>query len=335
MMRRSTRPRWPACAIRYTSPWRRKMSATSNAGMTAAIRPGRLPPASADRTGWPCCQWSWRRPAYSGLSSTGRDDREAPRPSPGQALDNADVGAGFEQMSSEAVAQRVDGDRLVELGCRTRDAAGGLQYAWIKRPAVILAGKQPMRRPCFPPVCAQHDEELRRQHDVAVAAALALVDPDQHATTVDVGEFQAHHFRYAQPSGIGGHQRGAVLEVRHGREKPHDLLGGQDYGQLPALACIGNALDHRGAAECDAVEEAQGEDRDVEAGPRDAGRVEVDLIGADFLQPEPVGRPVEVPGEFADRMHVATLRHRRQVSHLHVLDHATAQWVHFGHWATS
>jgi hypothetical protein len=61
----------------------------------------------------------------------------------------------------------------------------------------------------------------------------------------------------------------------------------------------------------------------------------VDLIGADFLQPEPVGRPVEVLGEFGDRVHVATLRHRRQVAHLHVLDHAAAQRVHFGHRATS
>ena len=115
-----------------------------------------------------------------------------------------------------------------------------------------------MRRPCLPPVGAQHDEELRRQHDVTVAAALALVDPDQHATTVDVGEFQAHHLRYAQPSGIGGHQRGAMLEVRHGSEKTQHLLSAQDYRQLPALARIGNALDHLGTAERDAVEEAQG-----------------------------------------------------------------------------
>jgi hypothetical protein len=36
-----------------------------------------------------------------------------------QHLDNADVGAGFEQMSSEAVAQRMNGDRLVARGRRT------------------------------------------------------------------------------------------------------------------------------------------------------------------------------------------------------------------------
>ena len=125
-----------------------------------------------------------------------------------------------------------------------------------------------MRRPYFPPIGAQYDEEVRRQHDVAVAAALTLIDPDQHTTAVDVAEFEMHHFRYAQPGGIGGHQRGAMLKVRHGREKPYHLVGAQDDRQLPALACIGNALDHCGAAERDTVEEAQGADRDIETSPR-------------------------------------------------------------------
>jgi len=101
---------------------------------------------------------------------------------------------------------------------------------------------------------------------------------------------------------------------------------------LPKLARVGNALDHRGAAERDAVEETQRADRDVEAGPRDAGRGEVDLVGADFLQPEPVGRPVEMAGKFGDRVYVAALCHRRQVAHPHVLDHAPAQRGYLGHW---
>jgi hypothetical protein len=33
-----------------------------------------------------------------------------------QHLDRADVGAGFEQVGGEAVAQGMDGDRLAELG---------------------------------------------------------------------------------------------------------------------------------------------------------------------------------------------------------------------------
>src|SRR3954466_5484065 len=102
------------------------MSATSNAGMTAAIRPGRLQPVK--RAG----RVTDRRGGDLRVAGCGRQVAMAE-----QRLDNADVSAGFEQMSNEAVAQRVDGDRLVELGCRPRNATGGLQYARIERPAVI------------------------------------------------------------------------------------------------------------------------------------------------------------------------------------------------------
>ena len=54
-------------------------------------------------------------------------------------------------------------------------------------------------------------------------------------------------------------------------------VGAQYHRQLPPLARVGDAFDDRGAAERDAVEEAQGANGDVEAGPRDAGRREVDL----------------------------------------------------------
>src|SRR5438128_6196733 len=37
---RSTYPRWPACACRNASPWRRKISATSRAGAMAPAQPG-------------------------------------------------------------------------------------------------------------------------------------------------------------------------------------------------------------------------------------------------------------------------------------------------------
>ena len=248
-----------------------------------------------------------------------------------QNLDRADVGAGFEEVGGKAVAQGVDGDRLAELGRHPSVAAGPLQHAPIERAALVLARKQPMRGPDFPPVGAQDNEQLRREHDVAISAALALFNPDQHAAAVDVGDFQMHDLGYSEPGGIGGHQRGAVFQARHRRQKPRNLVDAQDHRQLPTLACIGNALDHRSAAERDAVEEAHGADGDVEAGPGNAGRGEVNLVGPDFCQPEPVRRPIEMPGEFGDSVHIATLRHRRQVADLHVLDHATAQQAQVSH----
>jgi Putative transposase len=50
------------------------------------------------------------------------------------------------------------------------------------------AGKQPSLRPSEPPIGAQNPQKLRRQHDVAVLAALALLDPDHHALPASVGE---------------------------------------------------------------------------------------------------------------------------------------------------
>lgn len=184
-----------------------------------------------------------------------------------QHLDDANVGAGFEKMSGEAVAQRMNGDRFAELGCRPCGTASALEHTRIERPALALTRKQPMHRPCFPPVGAQHDEELRRQHDVAIPAAFTLIDADQHAAAVDVGQLEAYNFRDAEPGGIGRYQCRPVLQVRHGGEEPRQLIGAQDHRQSPRLACVRDALDHRGAAEGDAVEETQGADRDVEAGP--------------------------------------------------------------------
>ena len=73
------------------------------------------------------------------------------------------------------------------------------------------------------------------------------------------------------------------------------------------LARVGDALDHLGAPQGDAVEEAQGRNRDIEAGPRGAGRIEVDLIGPYLCQPQLIWRPVEVPGEFCHGVHASDL----------------------------
>jgi hypothetical protein len=75
-------------------------------------------------------------------------------------------------------------------------------------------------------------------------------------------------------------------------DKPRQLIGAQDDRQSPGLARVGDALDHRGAAEGDAVEETQGANGDVEAGPRNASRGEMDLVRlnilASWLSPGPV-----------------------------------------------
>ena len=57
-----------------------------------------------------------------------------------QHLDDADIGAGFEQVRGEAVAQRVNGDRLAQLCLACGHAAGRLQRRGADWPIPLTAG---------------------------------------------------------------------------------------------------------------------------------------------------------------------------------------------------
>src|ERR1700692_4272033 len=56
-------------------------------------------------------------------------------------------------------------------------------------------------------------EQHRREHRVAVAAALALLDAQRHALAVDVADLQRHHFARTQPGTVGDRQCRLVLQV--------------------------------------------------------------------------------------------------------------------------
>src|SRR3954466_8923655 len=106
---------WPALAVRQAAPWSRKMSAPSRAGRTrSAGALGRRP--------------RWRPPgrrepierAHDHADGVGGDTRIERRGLelgvPEQDLDHADVDVLLQQVSREAVAQRVRRDPLGDLG---------------------------------------------------------------------------------------------------------------------------------------------------------------------------------------------------------------------------
>ena len=99
-----------------------------------------------------------------------------------------------------------------------------------------------MRRPRQAPVRAQDAEQLRRQHDVTVAAALALFDADDHAAAVDIGDLDAGGLGGAQPGGIRRGQRRTRLQARHRLQEAHDLVGAQHHRQLAPLAGMRDPL---------------------------------------------------------------------------------------------
>src|SRR6478736_6336790 len=112
-----------------------------------------------------------------------------------------------------AMPQRMDRYLLAQPGCRACGTAGGVQYGYLKRPLLVPAGEQPVLRSGETPVAAQDRQQLRRQHHVTVLAALAVLNPDHHPLTVDVGNLEESHFRDAQSGTIDRGQRGAALET--------------------------------------------------------------------------------------------------------------------------
>ncbi len=103
-----------------------------------------------------------------------------------QHLDDADVGLALEQMGGEGVPQRMERDPLVERRRRRGDMAGPVELAGGERLGRIAAREQPATEPGLPPPLPQQVQQIGREHDVAVLAALALLDPNQHAGGIDV-----------------------------------------------------------------------------------------------------------------------------------------------------
>ena len=68
--------------------------------------------------------------------------------------------------------------RLVRARPPHRRAAGGMQDLGSIGLIFATAGKEPGRGSRQSPIGAQNAEQLRRQHDVAVLAAFAVLDPD-------------------------------------------------------------------------------------------------------------------------------------------------------------
>ena len=158
-----------------------------------------------------------------------------------QQLDGADVDAGLEQVHGEGVPQRVWRERLGDAGPAQGCAAGPVDGAPADVPSRNAAREEPLAAggPGAAPVVAEGLEQPRREHDVAVLAALALVDAHDHAPAVDVGRPQADGFRDAQAGCVADGQDGVMQDARHAVEELQDFLGTGDDGQLVRLPGAG------------------------------------------------------------------------------------------------
>src|SRR5438045_6872494 len=107
-------------------------------------------------------------------------------------------------MGGEAVPQRMNTDTFGDAGTPRCQANDPMQLARTRMlPAV--AGKQPGltgRHPSLlardAPPFAQYLEKVGRENDIPILLAIALLYPDDHPVTIDIGELERYHLRGSQ-----------------------------------------------------------------------------------------------------------------------------------------
>src|SRR6201984_656312 len=192
-------------------------------------------------------------------------------------------------MRGEAVPQRMNADTLGDAGTPGCQANDQMQLA---RAGILpsVAGKQPGptgRHPALlardAPPFMQYLKQDGRENDVSILLALALLDPDEHPVTIDMGELERYALRGSQAGGISQAQDRPVLGVRRRGEQPTVLLRAQNNGQAARLAGRDELLGQIVAFHCNFEEEPQCRGADVGGSPRRPDRAQPQLIAMDIL----------------------------------------------------
>ena len=167
--------------------------------------------------------------------------------------------------------------------------AGAIELARGHRLRRIAAREQPTPGPRRPPPGAQQVEQARREHDVTVLAAFALLDANDHLLAVDVGDLERDHLGGAQAGAVGYAQRRLVLQPRRGIEQPRHFLGAQHHRQLAGLVDERGVLDDIVAPERDPEKETQRRYGLVDGRYTNAARRQVQLVAAHVLEARRIG----------------------------------------------
>src|SRR5450756_1347265 len=93
-------------------------------------------------------------------------------------------------------------------------------------------------------VAAQYLDETRGEHGVAVLVPFALLDTEQPALRIDIGDSQCHGFADAQSGSVTDHQRGAILETGDVVEEGQHFLLAEHDGKFVEAAGAGEAVSY-------------------------------------------------------------------------------------------
>lgn len=95
------------------------------------------------------------------------------------------------------------------------------------------------------PIDPQDREQLRRQHDVALLATLAMLDADEAAFAINVADLELDSFRGAQPRRISCRQCGAGPQARDRFRKPSFTMPKSDFS-VSCISGYGSSPSRRG-----------------------------------------------------------------------------------------
>lgn len=107
---------------------------------------------------------------------------------------------------------------------------------------MACARKEIGLRPHPAVVLTQGGQERGTEGNLAIAAALALLDSEHHPLTVDVADLQVAELTATQAGTIEREEQRAVIEVLRARDEPLHLVGTEDDREAQTLLRIRQVL---------------------------------------------------------------------------------------------
>src|ERR1700738_3354742 len=237
-------------------------------------------------------------------------------------------------MGGKGVSKRMERYALADsgrIGCLMKQAvelAGCPRltgpFAW-KQPALLHGRWRLETPPARLPPLAQQVERVGRQHDIAVLAALGLLDPNDLLSAVDVLDLQPDHLAGAQAAAIAETEQHAHPEAARDREQAPGLVLAHHQRNLLRLTEVINLGRKIQSPQRHAKQEPQpGHDAVAIADAR-ARLGKMQLKPTDILRRGRVRGPLEKRSEPLAAVNMAPLRPHAELARIHVLDHALAQ----------
>src|ERR1017187_536615 len=236
-------------------------------------------------------------------------------------------------MRGETVPQRMGRYMLLDAGlrgCLSHSRPNDLlRDGHISPPIVHHAWEQVCLGLHPAPVLSQSLQTVGGQQNIAIAAALALMDMNDHAFAVDVGHLQVTQLGSSQPRCIQRHQHRAMHQVPSRIYQPRDLLRTEYSRQLPGPLGERNLIEKVGAPKSLDEEKPQSRTSTLDSAWRQLPIAkQVHLVLANMAWTKALWRAVEVLRKVLHRVDVATDCAWRVVATLEFIQHQLPKMGH-------